>query len=187
MSHMLKVLDKLDTAPPLQTLLLNALNVLLYDKSLHTINGDPAIEDVVKTQESIGWHQILKGRLALHWKSTQDKYLGSRRTNKANGDSWMKTVIVELLQIFLKLWNLRNEDRHGRDEATQAQAVERQTIREAVQFHAAYAGRVHDDDKWIFTKPIQERLQDAIGNIRIWLNHWKPIIKRGYKTQLETG
>jgi hypothetical protein len=39
----------------------------------------------------------------------------SKHDNKRTGETWMTKVITIWLQIWLNLWKLRNEDRHGRN------------------------------------------------------------------------
>jgi hypothetical protein len=80
----------------------------------------------------------------------------------------MTKVITKWLEQWLKLWKLRNEDRHGRDEATARQARDRQTIREATLLYEAYQDKDVGDLKWLFTKPLQDRLQGNLENLRIW-------------------
>jgi hypothetical protein len=186
-SNILKTLTDLDTAPPLQSLLLDSLQVLLENRSLATLNVEPEATDIAEAQEAIGWHQILKGRFSQAWSETQSKYLGSRATKKKNGDTWMTKLIETILGEWLKLWKLRNEDRHGRDYNTRRQAEERQVLRELTQFYTANDGKVVARLQWLFATPLNERSEDPVGNIRIWLNAWTPVVEQSYKTDLETG
>jgi hypothetical protein len=186
-SKMLQELNKLDTSPPLQTLYLDALDALLYDKPLDSIAIDPSVAEVANAQAQIGWHQILFGRFATQWQQSHNNYLGDRATSKKNGAAWMTTVIEVWFQQWLKLWKLRNEDRHGRDQATQRQAQEMQTIREVTLFYENHADKVGPDLQWLFQTPLQEKLQGNISNLRIWISTWLPIVEKSYTTDLNTG
>jgi hypothetical protein len=186
-STMLKTLTDLDTAPPLQELLLDALSVLMGGRSMATIRSDPAVADVARAQRDIGWHQILKGRFSQQWTRTQDRYLGAKATRTVNGGTWMTKVIEVWLSQWLKLWKLRNEDRHGRDVTTRAQAEEAQVYRELQQFYEAHDGNVPERLQWIFDTPISTRMEGKVGITRLWLNTWKPVMEQSYTTALETG
>ena len=184
---MLQELNKLDTSPQLQTLYLDALDALLYDKPLDSIPIDPAVADVAEAQFQIGWNQILYGRFALQWHEHHNKYLGNKADRKNNGTTWMTSVIETWLREWLKLWKLRNEDRHGRDQATERQAQERQTIREVTQFYENHADKVKPELQWLFRTPLQEKIQGNISNLRIWISTWLPIVEKSYTTALNTG
>jgi hypothetical protein len=119
---MLKTLSDLNTAPKLQELLLEAIKVLLDGRSMMTIRSDPAVAHVFLAQREIGWHQILKGRFSQEWKKAQDRCLGPSAAREENGSTWMIKIIEVWLSQWLKLWKLRNEDRHGCGCNTQAQA-----------------------------------------------------------------
>jgi hypothetical protein len=186
-SNMSKILRSIDTAPPLQELLLEGLTAMIHGKPATSIKVDPAVADVAAAQAVIGWDQILKGRFSKLWQQTQARYLGSRATRLSNGSTWMTRVIEAWLQEWLTLWTLRNQDRHGKDAATRLQAEEAQTIRELELFYEANKDTVTQRLRWIFDKPFEERRTLRIGNIRLWLNTWKPVVDGSYKTQLTTG
>jgi len=184
-SAMLKVLTDSNTAVPLQELLLEAIAALMEGRNMDTIRVDPSVEHVAKAQADIGWHQLLKGRFSKAWRLAQDQYLGSGATRKNNGTTWMVKIIETWLQEWLKLWKLRNEDRHGRDKATRMQAEERQAVRELEQFFEANDGIVVPRLQWLFDNyPINECRGWRTGKIRIWLNTWKPVVDESYNTAL---
>jgi len=87
-SNMLQALKTLDTAPPIQSLLLDALDALLHGKQLEAIRIDPSVEDVAGAQALVGWHQILKGRFVCEWKQAQERYYrGTIRSTQTNDAS----------------------------------------------------------------------------------------------------
>jgi hypothetical protein len=186
-SNMSKLLKDIDTAVPLQELLLEAFSAMIQGKPDSSIKVDPAVADVAAAQAVIGWDQILKGRFSKLWQQTQARYLGSRATRHSNASTWMTRVIEAWIQEWLQLWTLRNHDRHGKDAATRIQAEEAQTIRELEMFYEAHAKNVTQRLRWIFNKPYEDRREMRIGIIRLWLNTWKPVIDASYKTDLTTG
>ena len=166
---------------------MEGLHAVLNNRSADIIAVNPAVADVATAQAAIGWNQILKGRFAKLWSLSQDKHLGSWATVKANGSTWMIKVIEATLMEWLKLWKLRNEDRHGRDIESRRQAETRQTVQELEQFYASHDGKVTTRLQWLFRKPMEDRQEQNIGVLIQWLNTWKPIVEKSYTTALTTG
>ena len=115
MATIKKTIDETNTAHPIKELLLEGLHAVLYNQPANTIAVNPAVADIAASQMAIGWNQILKGRFSKLWASTQDRHLGSQSTTKENGLMWAIRVIETILLEWLKMWRIRNEDRHGRD------------------------------------------------------------------------
>ena len=100
---------------------------------------------------------------------------------------WAIRVIETILLEWLKLWKIRNEDRHGRDMESKRRAETRQTIRELEQFYADHDGKVIPRLQWLFAEPLEDRRERNIGVIIQWLNTWKHIVENSYNTALTTG
>jgi hypothetical protein len=66
-------LQDLDTAPPLQTLFLEALKAELDGRRPDSIQvpDNPIIQAVAQAQEAIGWHHILKGRFSMNGRASK--------------------------------------------------------------------------------------------------------------------
>jgi hypothetical protein len=184
---MLQQLNKLGTSPQLQGLYLDALHALLHNKPMSSLRIDPAVADVARAQAAIGWKHLLLGRFAREWQQSHDNYLGKKASSTNNGSTWTTNMIETWFKEWLNLWKLRNEDRHGHDAATEQQAREQQTIREATIFYDNYADKVGPDHEWLFTTNLQDRLQGRISTTQIWLSTWKPIVEERYTTALNTG
>ena len=187
MSNIKKVLDEHDTALPIKSLLLEGLYAALNNRPAETIAVEPAVAALAAQQAAIGWNQILKGRMSKLWASLQDRHLGSRATARTNGLMWSTKIIEAILMEWLKMWKLRNEDRHGRDMESRRLAETNQTIRELEQFYTAHDGKVTARLQWLFTEPIEIRREHNISVIIQWLNTWKPIVETSYNTALTTG
>ena len=91
-----KQLHENDTAPPIIELLLEGLHAMLNNLPADTIVVNPAVANVAESQAAIGWHQILKGQLSKLWASTQDRYLGSWATVKADRSKWVTQLIESI-------------------------------------------------------------------------------------------
>jgi hypothetical protein len=77
----------------------------------------PYRQQLVEEQGTIGWTNFLKGRLATQWALHQDRHLNDRKlkTSKRKGTTWATNFASTMLNEWLALWKLRNEDMHGRD------------------------------------------------------------------------
>ena len=182
-----KALDENNTAHPIKELMMEGLTAMLHNHPVNTIKVDQAVADVAAAQNAIGWNQILKGRFSKLWASTQNWNLGAHATAKVNGSTWMIKVIETILMQWVKMWKLRNDDKHGRDLESRQHAEARQTIRELEQFYMEHDGKVTDRLQWLFDNALEVRREQNIGTTIQWLNTWKPIVERSYNTALTTG
>jgi hypothetical protein len=186
--HSMRVyLRDVGTAPDIQTQLIDALRIVLFSASTTGIIVQPGLRDVATAQQTIGWHQLLRGRFSKQWIKAQDQYLGTNATTQNNGTQWLTNVIDFIFTQWWTLWELRNEDRHGRDLVTQSQAHARQAIYELTQLYDDYQHTVPDRLGWLFSTSLQTRMQWPTNALRLWINTWKPILQESYTTALETG
>jgi hypothetical protein len=182
-----KCLEDTDTALPLQSLLLDALDVVLFGKCPSTIQPDPSVQHIADAQAAIGWSQIIKGRFSKSWAEFQHAHMGPNVTARKTGTAWMTKVIDVLFAEWWTLWNSRNGDRHGRDLASQREAEAFQAIRELNLLYDTHQLSVIPRLQWLFEIPLLTRMQWQPAAIRQWLNTWKPVIEESYTTQLQTG
>jgi hypothetical protein len=128
-----KHLDAVDTNLELMIIALDGIQSVL------TSNGtlDPHIysapySQLVEEQGTIGWTNFLKGQLTTQWTLHQDRHLKDKKlkTAKHNGTTWATNLASTMLNEWLALWKIRNEDRHGRDKTAQTRAKAAQIRRE---------------------------------------------------------
>lgn len=181
-------LQACNTPLPLMELFLEGLHCVLYDKPISSIRVPVGTEDIAAEQEQIGWSQILKGRLSTRWSQHQHQHLcqAGLVDSRTTGSTWATSLIDIIFKQWWKLWSSRNEDRHGRDHATLAQAASRQAIRELHQLYDA-KDTTPLQYQFIFRQPLLELLRWKTPKIRAWISAYKPIIEMGYATQMETG
>jgi len=188
MTEVRKHLETSETPLPVIDLFLQGLHSVLHATPRTDIIVPAGLEPIAAAQQAIGWDQILSGRLALAWQSHQQQYLTqtNRLSDRNSGQSWSTNLTNVIFAQWWELWQMRNEDRHGRDKITQAQAENRQATRE---LHQLYEHRANlpENLQWILTPPIEEKLQWTTTMLRAWINSFRPIIEKGYSTDLETG
>ena len=101
-----KKLIELKTAPPLQILLLGTLRAVLDGHDPNTIPIIEPLQHLATSQVSIGWTNLLKGRLSKEWAIAQQAHLGNRMSNDKS--TWTTAVIDHLFQQWWILWESRN-------------------------------------------------------------------------------
>ena len=93
-----------------------------------------------------------------------------------------------MLQQWFNLWEVRNQDLHGHDAQSRADALKRQAIREITLIYEKYKGNIRpEDDANIFNKDLNQRTQMTTTAMRMWINSWSAHLEESYQTQLETG
>ena len=94
---------------------------------------------------------IIKGRFANEWNTHHQTQPGTGQKNS----SWTAEIINFIFMQWWKLWELRNQDRHGWDLATQQQARAQQADCELHLLYTDYEGRTPQHLRWIFDTPLK--------------------------------
>ena len=112
-----KKLVDIGTGCEVRELLISKLRAVLDGEDPNRVPDDPTLTVICDAQKMITWEQLMIGRFARAWGMHTSTQPGkTQRTSK----SWTTEVIDFIFTQWWKLWTLRNQDRHGRDLATQA-------------------------------------------------------------------
>lgn len=132
------------TAPLLQEVLVKGIQqwLLTPQASSQSIEGHASeIQWLIHQQNQIGWRQIFHGRCSVQWARLQDLHFqrtqphdgaSTASTVKQTGERWLVNLILFVWDKWYTLWKQRNQDLHGVDVATRAEA-ERKEIRRQLQ------------------------------------------------------
>ena len=184
-SELRQHLEKSNTGLDIQILLLEGVKAVLEGRTTDTMQVPASVADLAVAQESIGWEEMLKGRFSSRWSRRQQAHMGAFNP-KANGETWLTSVIQFILEQWFKVWEIRNEDRHGRDQQTKAQLRRDQALRELEQLYT-YQGEVLPRHNWILQIPLDQRQHLKTYTIRAFINCYKPVLEESYKERLATG
>ena len=157
---------------------------------------DATLHDLSQSQDAIGWDQLMKGRFSNLW--NEQSLLASQRTQKTN---WTVEVIDCIFQHWWELWELRNQDRHGRDKLTRAQALTLQAHRELHLMYEKYQPIAPQHLQWLFDIDITMRQQWPTHKLWQWIHTWLPALDANtnpqwaptnpenypFQTELKTG
>ena len=187
-----KWLQKQSTMPELTAVLMHGMEHWMDTgtaEELWDIAHSPYRDDIINAiaeQNSIGWHNALKGRLSTMWGNI---YMAHFEDN-ADGTPthvtatwWTGELIRQILYFSLATWQHRNEYLHNKDE-------ENDKIRErmeALTQMASWYDRAHQfpqEDKIHFARTYLDRCNDTTTQIRLWLGKIIDIHKYNLRTTL---
>ena len=96
-----------------------------------------AYHDLIRSQASIGWNQILRGRVSILWATHIDEALALKSTShpSASGQLWVKSMVLKFWERFFVLWEERNAVVHGADSSEQTQCHKSRLLRELHHLH----------------------------------------------------
>ena len=167
-----KLID-LRTGPEVRNLLVAKLRAVLDGVPTNTIPVEPQLAEIANQQDQIGWEQIMRGRFGWAWNDHPRTQPGQ---SEQHAGHWTTEVISFILEQWRKLWDTRNQDRHGRDIASQLQAQALQVDRELQLFYEEYAEQAPQELKWLFDTSIETHRKRPVAATRQWLNTWAPIM-----------
>jgi hypothetical protein len=170
-------LAALHTHPGLKLILLRAFTDVLStgDSDFFGAQLDPDETQLVASQTSIGWSNILCGRFCVEWSQIQAKHIEEAQIDGRHfsGDQWTTKVIQHLWRALHSLWKLRNTALHGTT-FTESEATRRTRIEPLVTRLYADIWRLDPADQVMLRKPLAERLQQPLSIIETWLSLVQP-------------
>ena len=188
-------MDTIDTPDDMQELLLSHLKCYLLQQDPSQISIPESVVHIAQSQHQIGWSQLFQGRFSDAWRHHYQQCLGSKATNRKNGHTWVTTMITTIFTQWKELWQLRNQDKHGKDYKVQADApAHRQAVMELINMYET-KDQVLPHHAWIFKDPIHELQNKRTSYIRAIVANYKPMIEQAiqataqesYQTRSETG
>ena len=164
-----------------------------YHRTLDTIESPMYPErysQLIDTQNDIGWDQLYKGRWSIEWVRAHERFLQSRehRREDMSASSWVLSFGRLLLDQWLELWKLRNEERHGKDKSQEAQ-IRKQRLQSELQELYAYRDKVCPTDRDIFHETATDHLDKhtSLDIIENWISTYKDSIKASAKQANNLG
>jgi hypothetical protein len=168
---------KKKTDPTLADILRDGIQRWLRSEEHLPPDQYPAIyHPLIASQNQIGWNQIFRGRYSLQWSTMQHRYLKHNgwSTQQRNGRTWTSSVSKHFLNQWLVLWDLRNGERHGKDDSTRKAVLQERVHKE---LHTLYSlrMRVLPRDRKHFFASVAEHLQEQpnLTNMENWINTFK--------------
>ena len=82
-------------------------------------NYPPRFTRAITSQNMIGWRHLFGGKLSQEWLKLQEESKRKTKGHKRNSFVWGASIIEVILSNFIELWELRNEEVHGKTEEQQ--------------------------------------------------------------------
>jgi len=127
--------------------------------------------DLIQSQNKIGWEQLYQGRWSTWWAKLQSDY-HKRKANQletSSGPQWVLETGRLLIDQWLNLWKLRNEERHGKD-ISQQQEHRKEIAKTELTALYALKNKVCPSEAQLFlTSPEEHLTQHSINTIEAWL------------------
>ena len=116
MTKFWKKLDKLKTNHKLIEMLCMVIADWMENSKVEINKFPQKYHDAMITQENIGWSHMFAGHISQEWIKL---YKESRCTNTNKNQHnqsylWGASVVEVLLSEFVRLWEIRNEEVHGK-------------------------------------------------------------------------
>jgi hypothetical protein len=135
---------------------------------------------LIQHQNRIGWIQLFRGRWVLQWSILHEKWsLGQDpSTIYKNGNDWTCAVGRVFMTSWLELWNLRNAERHTRDE-TNRESNLRTIVRSQLTEIYSYRNRVRPVDRDLYQyETVEDHLNQgqSLEALQDWCSDTYPAV-----------
>ena len=141
-------------------------------------SGIPTLyQPLLDSQNEIGWYNVFLGRMSTQWSLLQTRFLPSFDDvpTTLRGEWWTKQIASVILESWLDLWKIRNQDRHGRDKAHQKLALHEQVMCE-IEIMYTFKTKVLQRDHSIFDLSLDDIKDKPHQYLRQWLNTHQTVI-----------
>jgi hypothetical protein len=171
-------------------LLLDGLQCWFQHEQLDCAAYPATLHSLIKAQNSIGWNQLFRGRMATEWATLQQQSLVENgcQTPSLSGRSWVATVISTLWTRFFELWYARNQIVHGVNILDYTIIQKSKLLDELKELHSRRASFHRSDLPFLIAQNDAEihKLdefveQNYVSTLRTWLRMWKPTFAAGAK------
>ena len=177
----LKKYDTIQSDPHLMDILQEGIRC--YFTSADTIDHQrypDRYQTLIHSQNSLGWGQLFKARWSKHWRELQEAYrLRSQAQELPHaGEKWVLYLGRILIHQWLKVWELRNAERHGRDKEEQSR-IRRQIMTTALFDLYTYKTKVCPSDRSLFHDSVDDHLarHPNISQVEEWITLHRDVIR----------
>jgi len=145
---------------------------------------------LIDNQNKIGWDQLYKGRWALSWAQLHDDYRHGLqdRPTIPSGNEWVTSTGRLLIDRWLHLWKLRNEQRHNSDQEHEHSLRKQRIIAELNELYSL-KNMVCPSDRQIFHESIHDHTtrHPSITALEDWISTHRHAIKASIEQAKRLG
>jgi hypothetical protein len=122
---------------------------------------DPKYQGLISQQNDLGWDQLYRGRWSTQWCLLHDQYVQQYYQDLTavfpDGETWVFQHGIILMDQWLKLWQIRNEERHGKD-TNEKQQKRASTLTRQLQDIYTFRSQVIPRDRSLFYATPEEHM-----------------------------
>lgn len=136
------------------------------------------LRELAYAQDSIGWRNMLEGKISKHFFTLQDEYLAGCNTLLMT-ETWIKAFISKLLHITHSQWIYRNISHHHARYGALELKERRDLLREIDALAEMDPALVPDESKFLLEIDFSHLKGDHTEKQRYWVRGMKAAIKAG--------
>jgi hypothetical protein len=135
----------------------------------------------IKAQRIIGWRHMFAGKISQEWLTLQEESTNTTTGRKRDSYIWGASIVQVLLTQFIKLWELRNEEVHGKTKEHQER-----TRKERLRIEVGRLNSMKDDarpsDMFLFHANEEEYIEQSTSQeIASWISSHRKAITNSVK------
>jgi hypothetical protein len=177
-------------------ILVSGLEHWMDGTSLSPDSYPSTFHDLIKSQTSIGWNQLLRGRVSILWAKHIDEFLSSQPTShpSSSGHLWVKSMLLTLWDQFFVLWEERNAVVHGADSSEKTKCRKDRLLRDLHQLHSLRSEVLPADlIFFISATPADDAKIDLFVQshgptfIQNWINMYRPLFLKSQRDAIHAS
>lgn len=187
----IRLYEQNNSDPHLLDILTDGL--MRFHRSLDLMNPNSypvRYHDLIIQQNAIGWGQLYRGRWTQTWTTLQNQYHRNHWNSTSSNcpRHWLLGLGRLLLDQWLKIWKIRNEQRHGQ-ETEHHSRIRQQVLHSELTELYALRTKVCPTDRAIFYSNVQHHLSQhsSLDLIENWINSHKEAIRASVEQAKKMG
>ena len=181
MCSLRKRLEYLETEFSIGETLCTSISEWLETGVVDVNNYPTRFHAAINTQTMIGWRHFFAGRLSQDWLHLQET--ARPRTEERQNDSyvWGASIVEVTLSQYIKLWELRNEEVHGKT-AEQQEQTRKSKLAVEVRKLNTWKNDSRPDDMCLFHANIEDFIEGSTAqNLATYISSHKKAIMNSVK------
>lgn len=145
----------------------------------------PDVKTAYKAQSAIGWDQLIRGRCSHLWRPIIQNHLRIHKIpgSTMSSNNWVAGLILTCWNGVLSLWDVRNKEYHGHDDASQQAAAQRRLLLEAIPL-LQHADKVHPTDRHWFSQTVETLTALSVISLQAWIRNARTMVRIHHRDQL---
>ena len=169
-----------DTDPGIVSIMMRILRKVLNCQTNELGNWNFANEPyrvqydlLIRSQRTIGWISIFKGRISTKWQQIQQKHMNEQQRENDSpsyrtAEWWAAGLIQQLIYFTLNTWQIRNDHLHQAKELTETNRIRREVQEEMAAWYIRAPALGRRFDKYV-QLPLLQRKTQSTKQLQSWV------------------